>query len=49
VADATARLEERLAELPTHIEDLVNGELDFEGHGPRGGPFGGPPAEEAGN
>jgi hypothetical protein len=49
VADATARLEERLAELPTHIEDLVNGELDFEGKGPRGGPFGGPPAEEAGN
>jgi len=49
VADATARLEERLAELPTRIEDMVNGELDFEGHGPRGGPFGGPPPEESGN
>lgn len=49
VADATARIEERLAELPTRIEDMVNGELDFEGKGPRGGPFGGPPAEDAGN
>ena len=44
VADATARLEERISELPTHIEDLVNGELERprppfgDRHGGPGGP-----------
>ena len=41
---ARARIEERLAELPTRIEEFVNGEFEGRGPGPGGpggrGPFG---------
>lgn len=48
VSDATARIEERLAELPTRIEEMVNREFDGRGPG-LDGPPDDAPVEDAGN
>lgn len=47
VDDATARLEERIAGLPEHMDDLVNGELERPHRPGFGGRDGGPSGETA--